>query len=792
MSGLRSVALLGCALLLVGATAGERAARARAQAEAQLARGDRAAALAALRGIAAADEAPEGLLAHAALLVALGEAARAVWLLEAGVRRHPAREDLRLAKARLELLVNDPRAARETARAISPRSAEHPAALLVLAQAELELGSLEGGLAILEQAEREYPDRPEARLARIRALALEHRLDEARTLLEETRRRFAGEEPPPETRAMLRQLDVALWAAQAKTGAAEIALRALQAATREDPGDLQAWQALIHVFGQVKRPREGLELVLAAIEQDPELHSVYGLGASANLALGRPEAGERLLLRLLERAPTPSAYAQLAAFYAARRDPARVLATYANGAAAFTEDPFLARLHAEALVDAGRLADARRELTRFRKLAPRDPHVEFLRARLALAEGDAADARARLEKLVPELDEAYTQYWLGRALAAQGDRAGAERRYALALARNPTDVALYAPLLEQMQRRGDWRETAKAAEQLVRHAPGLPEGWSALATALVNLGAGEEAEKVSRHFAELFPDEPTAALSVARALRVRGQHDQALDELDRAEQRLGSSVEIAAERALTLGLAGRVDEATESARRSLAARPDAAVLHATLASLRFAAGDGDEGTRAVDRGLALDPSEPSPLRRRAEFLAAAGRLDEARRDCERYLALRPDDSGAHFALGVILHRTGRRTAAAAAYRRAAELDQQAFAPRNNLALLLADSDLPAALDAASEAYARAADDPDVLDTLGWLYLRAGRVERAISFLEDAHRGAPVNLETKLHLALAYREAGRAEDARRLLLMLREAEAPASMHARAEEALRSLP
>ncbi len=80
----------------------------------------------------------------------------------------------------------------------------------------------------------------------------------------------------------------------------------------------------------------------------------------------------------------------------------------------------------------------------------------------------------------------------------------------------------------------------------------------------------------------------------------------------------------------------------------------------------------------------------------------------------------------------------------------------------------------------------------MLDTLGWLYLRKGLLDRSVSLLEEAHGAAPHMPETQLHLALAYREAGRIDQARTLLAALAAAEGDPAFRTRAEEALDSLP
>jgi Flp pilus assembly protein TadD len=112
---------------------------------------------------------------------------------------------------------------------------------------------------------------------------------------------------------------------------------------------------------------------------------------------------------------------------------------------------------------------------------------------------------------------------------------------------------------------------------------------------------------------------------------------------------------------------------------------------------------------------------------------------------------------------------------------------------NNLALVLERLEhLDEALVAAQAAYARAESEPVVMDTLGWLYLRKGFAERAVAVLEKARKAAPEAVETRYHLALAYRDSGRTGEARELLSELHEnLDASHELHARVGEAVASL-
>ncbi len=67
------------------------------------------------------------------------------------------------------------------------------------------------------------------------------------------------------------------------------------------------------------------------------------------------------------------------------------------------------------------------------------------------------------------------------------------------------------------------------------------------------------------------------------------------------------------------------------------------------------------------------------------------------------------------------------------------------------------------------------------------------MDRAISVLEDPHRGAPDLPDAQLHLGLAYRDAGRTAEARMLLAAVDANEsARPELRASAKEALDSLP
>ncbi len=785
--------LLSVVLALACRSAEERVEGERASIQQAIERGDRAGALAAIDELRdALPETPESLLEVSRFLVQAGDAPRAGWLLEETTRRFPERDDAKTALARVALLLGNPSQAREAVLGIAPDSKEHAAGLVLRAQAELQLGDLEGALATLTEAERLYPDRPEARLVRIQTLLSEHRRDEARAAIEEARAALSGADE--ETVELRHRLDVTLAQMRAEQGDHEAALETLKEMVRADANDVLAWRALVQVLAQEKRAEEAIELLEESLARDEAPAELGALVAELHLAAGDETAAEVALRSFVERSESPAAVVPLVEFLSERGRTEDLLSSLDETLARFPDEPPLRLLRTEALLEADRTEEARAESARFAESTfEGDPQVEYLRARMTLAGGDAEQAAQQLRDLAPRLDLSTTQFWLGRALEESGDSEGARRRYGLAQQRDPTWLAPAAALLALDRKRGDWRAVASYARGIVARTPRQVGAWMALVEALENLREGEAAEQVARQSLERLPDRPEPHLLLAKALRAQGQTDEALAELGEAERK-GATPELTAERVLTLGMGGRVEEGIAMARATLASEPDTADLHAALASLLFAAGVADEGARETARALELEPGKPRPLRVRCEFRAATNRFEGARDDCARYLEARPDDALAHFLLGLACAALGENERAIAAYRRAAELDERDPRPRNNLADLLArQGDLDGALAAAQEAYRLDEKDPYVMDTLGALYLEKGLADRALSLLEEAHSGLPEHPEVTLHLARAYRDVGRPQDSRALLTDLRQRGiGDPALEARVAEALGALP
>jgi tetratricopeptide (TPR) repeat protein len=286
--------------------------------------------------------------------------------------------------------------------------------------------------------------------------------------------------------------------------AAESAYRRLLEA---EPGDIRARLELAQFFWRTRRYEEGNRIVEAVVSQPPPKPKLGLEYARVLMAQSRFVQAEREF----ERACT-----------AARCD-ADALTAWAD-----------------ALLEAGRFADA---AGRYREAIVQSPEKVEPRhrlGRLLLLAGDVASARPELERaaaLAP--DDAAIRFELGRAQEASGATAEAEASYRAALAKDP-ELARARHALGTLLNRLGRREEAKreiegyrvafAAEQERRtrertRVAEIDLGW----TLLAQKKPAQALAQFERH-----PRDVEALRGAARALSQLGRKREALAAWDRA------------------------------------------------------------------------------------------------------------------------------------------------------------------------------------------------------------------------------------------------------------------
>ena len=379
---------------------------------------------------------------------------------------------------------------------------------------------------------------------------------------------------------------------------------------------------------------------------------------------------------------------------------------------------------------------------------PEAAGAALLVARLAMARGEEPPARAALERaLALDPTDTATLLLSTRLAAAEGDVDGSLARLEAAVADAPDDRRLrlgQAQLLVEARRTEAAREALEALGAMLDGAEADPEavGADGLRSADLRLSTAQLAlqggllELAESGFAELVSAGPHTDQARFQLARLR---DAASDP--------GAAVELyegvgpsewfvtAQVRAAELRAAGGELELARERLAELRGVADPASQPRLLTAegrILQEAGDGAGALEVLDAGVARFPDDAELRYARALAADAAGRPEVLESDLLALIESDPDNAHALNALGYHLAEENVRLDEAEGYlERAIELR---------------------------------ADDPAIMDSLGWLRYRQGRPEEAIELLERAHALLP-DPEIAAHLGEVLWTEGRREEAR---------------------------
>lgn len=176
---------------------------------------------------------------------------------------------------------------------------------------------------------------------------------------------------------------------------------------------------------------------------------------------------------------------------------------------------------------------------------------------------------------------------------------------------------------------------------------------------------------------------------------------------------------------------------------------------------------------AYNRAIDLRPAWSKPRENLARLYLAQGKRPEAIKVLETALQYNPKDSSPFFSLAMLYEQTGEYDKAIQCYERVLSGHPNLWQAANDLAFLKClqakkPAQLNEALGLARRAHALSPDEPDVLDTLGWIYYKKGDMAKALGLIRRAVSGAPQDPVHNFHLGMVLYEDGRWSEARKSL------------------------
>ena len=324
-------------------------------------------------------------------------------------------------------------------------------------------------------------------------------------------------------------------------------------------------------------------------------------------------------------------------------------------------------------------------------------------------------------------------------------------------------------------------QASRGREQILRVLAENPDNAffiAGYARLLLDRGELTDAENWIGRLEELQPDRFRTAELRVRLLHAQGKDDDALEVLERLEQKYMGDEENGPN-TVGLALVGRLyelighSEAAGRMYRNVAKRvPEGLLL---VAQWLADQGQIEKAMQVLEECWKKLPPERAALgaTRLARHPAIRPEhLAKLNQQVQEAITKAPNSVELRLAAALLKDVEKDYRTAADLYREVLMIDKGNVVALNNLAWLLSEYfDQPdTALKLIDQAIERIGPAPELLDTKGVVLLRLGRIEGpggALELLEEAYQTAPA-AHIGYHLAMAYNEVGRYADARLLL------------------------
>ncbi|MDP2618754.1 MAG: tetratricopeptide repeat protein [Hyphomicrobiales bacterium] len=395
------------------------------------------------------------------------------------------------------------------------------------------------------------------------------------------------------------------------------------------------------------------------------------------------------------------------------------------------------------------------------------PDALILRARLALDEtrADAAisDLRDAL-RLAPDSKTALQL--LSIAQLVNGEVALAVDTLRRLIALHPEELSAKQDLASLLASQGEREEALHLIDEVIEVQPSMIDPLRAKAALLIARGNWSQAERVIAAITRAPGGHlPGTELSGALALS-RGEYDTALDQFKQVREQAPNPD--AAVAGMVIAALGQQDfaSAQKILQERLAEAPENAPSHLLLGHLLALEGDSEGAAAAYAKATAVQPDWYAPYLALARIRLSGGDRDAAVSVLQAGVDRAAWKAPLLLVLGQVQILNEEYEAATVTYKRALKLVPSSLIAANNLAALISDFQYQdqEALNASLpliELLERS-NEPEYLDTLGWLQYRLGDLGRSAVNLELAAKQRPDNPQILYHFGVVESERGNIE------------------------------
>jgi len=544
------------------------------------------------------------------------------------------------------------------------------------------------------------------------------------------------------------------------TAAAEAALK--QALTI-NPRSTKILLALGDLRVTAGKPDQAEIIYKQALEIAPDDEQIYLKFVRFYQHVGKPEKIETTLQTLASIRPQDEKpHILLGDFYTWLGQPDKALVSYQratqlNTASTVARDKLISHY-----LGTGKTSEAEAKVKDILEKDKKDLMGRFFDARIRLAKNDVDEAITLFQGVVkdePNFSPAH--HFLGVAFLQKRQLVQARDAFAEAVKLNPNLPDSRTALAQIYLVEGSADLAIEQAQAVIQLNPRNVQAAIIAGDAYLLKGDTAKSKQIFEAIAKALPNEPVGPHSLGLVARAEKNDAKALAYFEEALSKKPTAIDPLMQIVQIKIAQGKSNEALKRVTKQLEASPNNPLLYNLLGQLWMQAKDTDQAEMAFKKAIELDNSILASYMNLGQLYQQAGKLDQAAQEYEAVLQKNSTVASAHILLGIIHERRKEYRKAQAQYEQALKLNPK-FAPAaNNLAWLMAEqgADLDVALSYAQTAREQKPDDPNIADTLGWIYYKKNAYLLAVNLLKEAAEKLPNEPVVQFHYGMAQYKNG---------------------------------
>jgi tetratricopeptide (TPR) repeat protein len=306
----------------------------------------------------------------------------------------------------------------------------------------------------------------------------------------------------------------------------------------------------------------------------------------------------------------------------------------------------------------------------------------------------------------------------------------------------------------------------KAALEVLKRNPSNALAAILLADSFLARKEWKKAEQIYQAMIKQIPKGEVGYLKMGMSRKLQGKPGEAAGFFGQAVEMNPKDLTAINEYIFALAAAKDTTKAKKVLDETVAKEPKNPLLWDMVGRFQLASGKPAEAEAAFLKSIELAPDFMAPYYQLGVIYAAQKKFPEAEVRLAKVIEKDDKNVGAHMLLGMVLNSEGKIDAANKEYRKVLTLSPKHPLAANNLASNLADGggNLDEALKFAQIAREAAPEDPNVGDTLGWIYYKKGLVDTAYPLISESAGKLKNNATIRYHHGMVLAKKGKNKEA----------------------------